>query len=374
MRGLIDTTLREGAQTVGIRFSLAQKQAIVQALAKTGVEEIELGIATPFDHDLPGLMDYCRQSVSPQTSYSLWSMCRKNDIEYAAGLQPDVLSLSIPVSDLHIFKKLNKSRGWVLHTLQKSIALARRLGLNRISLGLEDATRAEAGFLTEVMQIAAKNGIFRLRFADTVGIASPLAIRDLISAAKADCPLELGVHTHNDFGMATANCLTALESGADWADVTVLGLGERAGNARFEEVAGYLALQKGRHYRTENIRGLCRLVSQAANLEISARQPVIGQDIFACETGLHLQGLEQDPMTYEPYSPQKVGARRRLVHGPKIGRHYLCKRLRALALSIPLEHINELTKHMRRKAGELGRPLEDSEIMALCAMTGSLAQ
>ena len=367
MKGLIDTTLREGAQTTGISFTLAQKQAIVKALIKTGVEEIELGIATPFDHDLPSLVDFCKKSTNKNLSYSLWSMCRKSDIEYAAGLKPDVLSLSIPVSDLHIVKRLNKSRGWVLRTLRETIAWAKHLGFKKMSLGLEDATTAEASFLAEIMKTAEENGIFRLRFADTVGIASPLSIRNMITAAKADYSMEIGVHTHNDFGMATANCLTALEAGADWADVTVLGIGERAGNARFEEVVGYLALQKGRHYRTENIRELCNLVSQAANQEISARHPVIGHDIFTCETGLHLQGLERDPMTYEPYAPQKVGARRRLIYGAKIGRNYLRKRLTALAIPLPLEHINELTNHVRIKASELGRPLEDAEIMDLCA-------
>jgi len=302
MKGLIDTTLREGVQTMGVSFSLSQKCAIVQALHEIGVEEIELGIATPLDHDLPALMAYCRRFTGRQ-SYSLWSMCRKDDIEYAAGLAPDVLSLSIPVSDLHIFKKLKKSRGWVLHTLRDAVVRARHLG-QRISLGLEDATRAKDDFLAEVMKTAAENGVFRLRFADTVGVASPLTIHKLIAAARANYTMEIGVHTHNDFGMATANCLAALEAGASWADVTVLGLGERAGNARLEEVAAYLAIRKDRHYRTESIRELCGLVSRAANMKISARHPVIGHDIFACETGLHLQGLEMDPMTYEPY-PRK---------------------------------------------------------------------
>jgi len=373
MKGLIDTTLREGAQTTGISFSLRQKRDIVQALVRTGIEEIELGIATPFDPDLPRLMASCRTEYS-RTSFSLWSMCRRDDIEYAAVLEPDILSLSIPVSDLHIFKKLRKSRGWVLRTLREALAWTKDCGIKRISLGLEDATRAEAGFLTEVMDAAVEGGVSRIRFADTVGIASPQTIINLFNHVGAAYDLELGIHTHNDFGMATANCLTALEAGADWADVTIMGLGERAGNARLEEVAAYLALQvsesarlrKGRLYRTECLRELSALLSEIIGEPIAARQPVIGRDIFTCETGLHIQGLERDPETYEPYPPHKVGAVRRLLYGRKIGRHNLRRRLLNLTRPLGFDNINELLCRVRDKAAELGRPLEDAELMALC--------
>ncbi|MFW8600902.1 LeuA family protein [Desulfobacterota bacterium M19] len=365
MQGLIDTTLREGAQTAGISFSLRQKRDIVQALVRIGIEEIELGIATSFDRDLPGLMASCRAEYG-HTSFSLWSMCRRDDIEYAAVLEPDILSLSIPVSDLHIFKKLRKSRGWVLRTLREALAWSRDCGIKRLSLGLEDATRAEDGFLTEVMDAAVEGGVSRIRFADTVGIASPLTVIKLLSQVRAGYDLEFGIHTHNDFGMATANCLTALEAGADWADVTVMGLGERAGNARLEEAAAYLRLQKGRPYRTECLRELSALLCEIIGEPIAARRPVIGRDIFTCETGLHIQGLERDPETYEPYPPHKVGAARRLLYGRKTGRHNLRRRLLDLARPLGLDNINELLGQVRDKAAELGRPLEDAELTALC--------
>ncbi len=365
MKGLIDTTLREGAQSTGLSFSLTQRHDIIKALLSTGIEEIELGIATPRDHDLASLMSYCHGKDSA-TSFSLWSLCRRIDIEYAAALEPDILSLSIPVSDLHIYKKLRKSRGWVLRTLREALAWTKDYGVKRVSLGLEDATRADYRFVSEIIGVAAAEGVSRIRLADTVGIASPLVIEKMIKTAKSDFDLEFAVHTHNDFGMATANCLTALEAGADWADVTVLGLGERAGNARLEEVTAYLALQKGRLYRTECLRELSVLVSRISKQEILTRQPVIGQDIFTCETGLHLQGLEREPKTYEPYPPQKVGATRRLLYGRKIGRHSIRHRLQTLARPMGLANINYLLCQVRVKAAELGRPLEDTELIALC--------
>jgi homocitrate synthase NifV len=365
MKGLIDTTLREGSQAVGITLSLNDKCNIVSGLIGIGIEEIELGVATVSNHELPILMDYCR-SLRSAASFSLWCMCRRRDIEYAATLEPDILSLSVPVSDLHIFKKLRKSRGWVLRSLKAALVRASAAGIKRLSLGLEDATRADADFLAEVIATAARGGVERVRLADTVGIATPQLMADLIKNAKAKYDLEFGVHTHNDFGMATANCLTALEAGADWADVTILGLGERAGNARLEEAVAYLALQKGRPYRTEAVKSLSEKLSAITGEPIPGRQPVIGRDIFSCETGLHLQGLERDPKTYEPYPPQRVGVKRRFLYGQKIGRHNIRRCLSALARPLTMNNINEKLQIVQKKTIELGRPLEDSELTALC--------
>ncbi len=367
MKGLIDSTLREGTQTIGVNFSFAQKQAIAEALIKIGVEEIELGTASHFDMELPCLIKYCRKFKS-KSSFSVWSLCRTESIDYAASLAPDVLSLSIPVSDLHIRKKLRKSRQWCIDTLNNAVQYAQGLGIKKISLGLEDATRADANFLYELIKQAERCGVFRVRLADTVGIASPSSIQKLIAGVMANCSLEIGVHTHNDFGMATANCLTALEAGAHWADVTVLGLGERSGNARFEEVAGFLALQNGRAYQTDRLTTLCSLVSEAASKYIDPHHPIIGHKIFACETGLHLQGLENDPTTYEPYNPKYVGATRHLIYGQKIGRHNLGNRLANLNLPSSPDYIEKTFRTFRDKTKELGRPLEDNELIALCSL------
>ncbi|NOX26318.1 MAG: pyruvate carboxyltransferase [Deltaproteobacteria bacterium] len=369
MKGLIDTTLREGAQTVGINFPLSAQQDIIRGLIGIGIEEIELGVVTPRAHDLARLIDFCRRRDS-NTIISLWSMCRRRDIEYAAALQPDILSLSIPVSDLHIYKKLRKSRDWILRTLDAALDWARDLGIKRLSLGLEDATRAETSFLLEVLDTAAKGGVFRIRLADTVGIATPLSMVELLKKLNTDYELEFGVHSHNDFGMATANCLTALEAGADWADVTILGLGERAGNARLEEAAAYLALRHGRPYRTECIRTLSELVGAIIGQDIPTRRPVVGRDIFTCESGLHLQGLEREPGTYEPYSPQRVGAKRRLLYGEKIGRQNIRRRLGDPTHSPWFDNINDILEAVRQKTSELGRPLEDAELTALCRHKG----
>ena len=345
-------------------FSLAQKKEIFTALCSVGVEEIELGIATGFDADLPQLITFCRSAASG-SRLALWSRCRLEDITLAHSLQPDVLSLSIPVSDIHIKKKLGCTRAWVLETAGKSIAKARQLGFKVVSLGLEDATRAEQEFLNKIIAAAIKAGADRIRLADTVGVANPGKIAELVKCVKNIGPVEVGVHAHNDFGMATANSLAALDAGADWADVTILGLGERAGNARHEELAGYLALQGRRDVELRMLADLARKVAAMSGRIIEPHKPIVGENIFCCESGLHLQGLRQDTSTYEPFAPDAVGARRKLRFGGKIGRKDIKNCFAEIKKQAANIDIDDIVLRVRNKAAAKGRPLKRRELLTL---------
>lgn len=365
MLGLIDTTLREGAQTPGVLFSLRQKIAIATAIAEIGIEEIELGVATRQDADLPALVAACR-NLKRCPRLALWCRCRSEDIELAASLKPDILSLSLPASDLHISKRLNKSRAWVLEQLKDSVRLAKGLGIKAISLGIEDSSRASAGFLGQLVAGAVVVGVERIRFADTVGILTPGETGALIASWRRQYPtLELGFHGHNDFGLATANALSALEAGAQWADVTVLGLGERAGCARLEELAGMLTLVQGtKKYRVDRLGPLCSLVAEAAGRTVAVNHPLVGGAIFTCESGLHVHGLLADPASYEPFPPERVKSQRTLLLGAKSGGQAVvgyCARLGILSVTSP----SVLVSRVRQRATELGRPLLDAEIRCL---------
>jgi homocitrate synthase NifV len=361
---LLDTTLREGEQTVGIHFTIEQKKKIIDGLARIGVFELEIGVASPMARDLTDITAYCRRNHT-RLRTSLWCRCKDEDIHYAATLAPDCLSLSIPVSDLHLTKKLRKNRDWAADALRSAILLARTKGL-QVAVGFEDATRAEPAFLLHMASLALHAGAFRIRIADTVGISSPARLASLIKDLKkslGNC--EIGVHTHNDFGMATANAVAALESGAHCADVTILGLGERTGCARLEEVAGYLGIMGScSQLKVEHLKPLSLYVSEITGKYIDDCRPLLGEKIFTCETGIHLHGLQIDHSTYEPFPPERIGASRHLVFGAKCGKKALGKRLAELGHEIDDDLLLKKIRPFRDNALFHRRTLDDKEFFS----------
>lgn len=363
---IIDSTLREGEQTPGLCFTLGDKNIIIDGLARVGVSEIEVGISSPFYPDNAQLIRHIRCNHEKIQS-SLWCRCNDNDIDHALTLNPDVLSLSIPVSDLHIREKLGKDRTWIETTMKNAIRRAVRSNI-QVAIGFEDATRADVTFLTKMSALAQKEGVFRIRLADTVGRATPFEFGTLVSTIKkAVGTLAIGVHTHNDFGMATANAITGLENGAEWADTTILGLGERTGCAKLEEVAGYLALiANDTSLHPEELHSLAKCIEEISGTLIPENQPIVGKRIFTCETGLHLQGLFKNPATYESYPPEKVGACRSLLIGAKSGKRALAHKLQELGHD--LSEVSETTLHsslqrVRDYALISRAPLTDEELL-----------
>jgi len=361
---IIDTTLREGGQAPGVAFTAAAKLAIVSRLTKVGIDEIELGAASPLHPWLPELLREARRLSAGRCRLSLWCRCREEDIAFAAACGPDLLSLSIPASDRHLRERLRKDRSWARKMLARSVRQALSLGIPALSVGLEDASRAELGFVLELAMIAEANGAGRVRLADTVGICTPGSMAALARAVKGAVSLPVGVHCHNDFGMATANSIAALEAGASSLDAAVLGLGERAGCCRLEEAAGYLALVQGcRKYKPEHLPALCQTVAEASGRSIAASHPIVGAEIFTCETGLHQHGLSVCPATYEPYPPERVGGRRSLRYGSKTGFRAVALQLEKQGLRLDEHEIRQLTRQVRAS----GDVLSEGELLRFAA-------
>lgn len=369
MYKIVDTTLREGEQTPGVQFNLEQKKQIVDHLVSIGVHEIELGIASPLISCLPELISYTNTEHT-KIQCSLWSRCKDEDIRCAAKLGIRFISLSVPVSDRHIVNKLGKTRGWVEEKMVSGISLARELGM-RVAVGFEDSSRADKDFLCHIASQAEANGAWRIRLADTVGILSPGKTGELVSVLRRVLGnAEIGVHTHNDFGMATGNAIAAYEHGAKWADGAMLGLGERTGCARLEELVAYLTLVGGQNeLHVEKLKPFSRYIAKVAGQKVEARHPVLGDAIFACETGLHLQGLLKDPETYEPFSPELVGAKRKMMIGAKSGRSSIRLQMKKLGVELVDDSVVDHCVLAVREAARLkGAALSDAELLDLCKM------
>lgn len=229
---IVDTTLRDGEQCPGTVFAPSDKIKLALLLDEIGVYEIEAGI---FDTTTEG-KDYIKEIVRQrkQALVSVWSRLRPQDIEEAARQKPDLIHIGTPVSFPLIYHKIHKNKKWVENTLLECITTAANHGIP-VTVGLEDASRANMGFMITLIRKAQELGVKTVRLADTVGILMPDRAREVIRELKRSTDIQIEVHEHNDFGMAVANSLVMAMEGADMVDVTVSGIGERAGNCHMAD-------------------------------------------------------------------------------------------------------------------------------------------
>jgi homocitrate synthase NifV len=360
---LIDTTLREGAQLFGAYFSMEARARIVSGLLSIGVDEIELGWVG--QEGLEELIHMISKR-SGHSALSVWSPCREADIRKAAGLGIDRINIGVPVSDLHIENRLGTDREGLMERLARTVLAARLLGLEYVSVGLEDVSRADPEFALKAGGLAQDVGASRVRLSDSLGLLTPPKAAEMVETFKNKLDIDLAVHCHDDFGMATGNAITALSAGADYADVSLLGIGERSGIAATEELAAYLTLKEQSHaYKVEDLRELCHFVSQAAGVPIPRTKAIAGKDIFACESGLHAHALSKSPELFEPFDPGRIGADRMVAVGGKSGRAAIAHALADHGLDLPEQGLSALVDEVRKLSWELERPLTDGELSKL---------
>ncbi len=359
---LVDTTLRDGEQTAGVVFSNQEKIRIARMLSEIGVHQLEVGIPVMGGNEKQVITDLAAMGLG--SSLMAWNRANLSDIQQSLDCGIDAVAISISTSDIHIKNKLGSTREAVLESMVKATEFAKDHGVY-ISVNAEDASRTEFDFLVEFALAAKKAGADRLRYCDTVGVLDPFKTLDIISRLIEATDMHIEMHTHNDFGMATANALAGVKAGARFVGVTVNGLGERAGNAALEEVAMGLKhlFHKDQELKTQMFRELSEYVARASGRNLPAGKPIVGDNMFRHESGIHADGVIKFPGTYEVFSPEDVGLERQIVIGKHSGSRAIILKFLEYGINLSDEEATELLPMVRKATVEMKRPLFDKELV-----------
>ena len=358
-----DTTLREGEQAPGVVFSPDDKMAIAQWLDKVGVQQLESG----FPAASPGEMEAVTALTKQGLKAKIFGFARavKSDIDAVIKTEAPGLVISFPPSDIHLKYKLKMTREQYLDRAVEMVEYAKAHGLY-ISYSAEDSTRTDFNFLMKVFKTVVEAGVDRARIVDTLGAILPNAMRYLVTETRKviDAPIE--VHCHNDHALGVANTLAAVEAGATAVSTSLLGLGERAGLAATEEVILALYnLYNVRYFNLSSMYRLCKFVEDISGVTIYPSKVLAGRNIFTHATGIHQHGVLENSTTYEPYPPELIGQKRRLVLGKLSGSHAVSSKLQEYGIKASKKEVKKILLEVKKTSEKRKSVLSDEEFLKI---------
>ena len=360
---IFDTTLRDGEQTPGVALTVDEKIQIATKLNNLGVDKIEVG----FPASSKGEIESAKQikSLGLKSTFVGLSRSLRKDVDAVLNSDLEYIHTFIGTSPLHRDYKLKMSKEKIIETAVDAIEYAKDHGLT-VEFSAEDATRTERDFLFEVFNEAVSAGADFLDVPDTVGILTPIMTREIITDIKDNFSIPISVHFHNDFGLATANTLTAIECGANQAHVTVNGLGERTGNCSLEELVMSLKSAYGIDLGLDTTRlySLSHLVGRLTGVKMPVNKPIVGDNAFAHESGIHVHGILNNASTYEPMSPDMVGHSRRIVLGKHTGANAIKSKLKEYHIDLDSEQFDKVFAEIK-SLGDSGKCITDDDLIAI---------
>ena len=365
---IFDTTLRDGEQTPGISLSPDQKLSIAKKLDSLGVDAIEAGFPVISEGELKAVKMISSEGLSCEIAGL--ARTNKKDIDAAVAGGLSYIHTFIATSDIHLEHKLKMTRNEALDKAIEAVEYGKSRGL-QVEFSAEDATRTDREFLKEIFSQVAKAGADRIDIPDTVGYSTPEYIAEITKDAIEATKLPVSVHCHNDFGLAVANALSGIHAGAQCAHVTINGIGERAGNASLEEFTMALqCLPYEQKYETniksELIYDTSRYVSKIVGIQVQPNKAIVGDNAFGHESGIHTHGVLNNPLTYEPISPELVGRKRWL----QVGKHAGIHGMNAMLDEYGIKPSDEQSKQILDKVkvlGDQGKQITDVELLSIAS-------
>ena len=363
-----DTTLRDGEQTPFVAFNLKEKLQIARLLYEAGADELEVGIPAMGKKEQDDLKEIL--ALNLPIPIMSWNRATMSDLEASLKCGLKAVDLSIPVSDILIDIKFGGDKTRLLKQLEEVILQAKKENLF-VCIGGEDSSRANNSFLKEIMTLGAELGANRFRYCDTVGILTPHKTYENIKDLSSSNLLDIEMHTHNDFGMATANAIAGYEAGAYSSNTTVIGIGERAGNASFEQVLMSLRLLgKEININSKALKSLIKTVSSASHRRVDTNLPIVGKNIFSHESGIHVNGMMKSKNAYEPFNPEELGLKRSFPIGKHSGSSTLIYHLKSIGIEPNIQIVQKLLPKIREIVTNRKKVLSTNELkeLYLCSL------